>query len=177
MNRKCFAVGFDINKHRLAQGKGTNLICADVAHPPFKPNSFTKVFFTEVLEHLPDEDVAFRNIRIVLKNGGLLILSTPRRVLFNLWDPAWIRWKLVGDRLMHKHYSITQLRAKLFSHGFVIEKLHVLNSPKWLLAKWLNVLIKFFGGKRLLSYDGKIKGHFDILVIARVEKDESFDNL
>jgi 2-polyprenyl-3-methyl-5-hydroxy-6-metoxy-1,4-benzoquinol methylase len=38
---------------------------------------FDVVIFTEVIEHLPNDKIALKKINSLLKNGGLLILSTP----------------------------------------------------------------------------------------------------
>lgn len=53
-------------------------LVADVLDLPFEEKTFNLVYFTDVIEHLPKntELKALAEIRRVLKNGGMLILST-----------------------------------------------------------------------------------------------------
>jgi SAM-dependent methyltransferase len=90
---------------------------------PFKPDAFSLAIFTEVLEHLPwgKESQAISEIRRVLGDDGVLILSTPTSQ--GLWgkfywicDPTF--W-LIG----HRHYNEPKLRQLLHQSGFSIEVL------------------------------------------------------
>ncbi len=56
-------------KFHFVDGKATKL--------PFKRNSFDAVFIIDVIEHVPDEDKALKEIYRVLKPGGFFIASTP----------------------------------------------------------------------------------------------------
>ncbi|MFC1700340.1 class I SAM-dependent methyltransferase [Patescibacteria group bacterium] len=59
---------------------------------PFEDNTFDKVIFTEVLEHLNDEQQALEELKRVLKKGGKLALSVPHCNYPFLWDPFnWVR--------------------------------------------------------------------------------------
>lgn len=58
---------------------------------PFKSNTFDVITYMDVLEHLNHPDKMIRNSRKVMKNGGILFLTTPnynmlRKVLFYLPD-------------------------------------------------------------------------------------------
>lgn len=55
---------------------------------PFPDNSFDKVVCAEVLEHIPEYTSFLREIRRVLKPGGLLAVSVPR------YFPEWVCWQL-----------------------------------------------------------------------------------
>jgi len=52
----------------------------DAAHLSYKENSFDKVFAMDVLEHVPQEEKAIREISRVLKPNGKLIVSAPIEV-------------------------------------------------------------------------------------------------
>ena len=59
---------------------------------PFEDNFFDAVIFTEVLEHLDNEEVALKEIKRVLKTGGKLALTVPSGNYPFFWDPLnWIR--------------------------------------------------------------------------------------
>ena len=52
------------------QGKGF-FVTADAMHLPFKSGSFSQVICSEVLEHLPEDRPALRQMATVMKPGGL----------------------------------------------------------------------------------------------------------
>jgi SAM-dependent methyltransferase len=60
------------------QKKGV-FVAADAAHLPFKAGSFEQVVCSEVVEHLPEDRAALREISAVVKTGGSLILTFPHR--------------------------------------------------------------------------------------------------
>ena len=89
-------------------------VLSSVLNIPFRQETFSKVYFTEVLEHLPknSESVALSEICLILKKDGLLILSTPND--FGPWkylDPAFY---LVG----HRHYKKEKLSQLIEAAGF-----------------------------------------------------------
>jgi SAM-dependent methyltransferase len=60
------------------QGRG-GFVVADAAHLPFTESSFSLVVCSEVLEHLPDDRTALKEMVEVLKTGGNLVLTFPHR--------------------------------------------------------------------------------------------------
>ena len=61
--------------------RGNPVVLADAQHLPFRAEAFSMVVFADVLEHLSDgsEIQTLREIWSVLREGGHLLLSTPRR--------------------------------------------------------------------------------------------------
>jgi len=49
----------------------------DAIHAPFRPGTFDGILMTEVLEHLLDPENGIRSCQFLLKEGGMLIVSTP----------------------------------------------------------------------------------------------------
>jgi SAM-dependent methyltransferase len=59
---------------------------------PFTDDSFDKLIFTEVLEHLDNDKKALTEVFRVVKPGGVVGLTVPNRNYPFLWDPInWLR--------------------------------------------------------------------------------------
>lgn len=94
------AVGLDEGIERLRQARAAPtpfpLLRGDAQRLPFRDSSFERVLAAEVLEHLPDDGAALREIRRVLVPGGLLAVSVPHADYPFLWDPINRVWTRLG---------------------------------------------------------------------------------
>jgi SAM-dependent methyltransferase len=52
-------------------------IAGDILQPPFKPDVFSTILMTEVLEHLIDPDKGVKNCYDLLEEGGIAVISVP----------------------------------------------------------------------------------------------------
>jgi SAM-dependent methyltransferase len=68
-------VGSDIDKARYRHIK--NMYTADLTAAPFGTDAFDIVICSHVLEHIPDDAMAMREILRILKPGGEALLLTP----------------------------------------------------------------------------------------------------
>ena len=59
-------------------------------HLPFKSGSFSQVVCSEVLEHLPDDRPALRQMAAVMETGGSLILTFPHRRVYFARDDRFV---------------------------------------------------------------------------------------
>jgi SAM-dependent methyltransferase len=91
---------------------------------PIRDASFDCVVCSQVIEHIPYDDVLFAELRRVLRPGGLLVLGTP--------DYATIGWRTIeplygllapgGYKDEHiTHYTQTSLVELCRSWGFTLE--------------------------------------------------------
>jgi SAM-dependent methyltransferase len=152
---------------RLCHGRGLkNVRLADAQKLPFPERTFDRAICLDVLEHVPNDNAALREIRRVLKPGGTLVLTVPAYRW--LWGPHDVA-------LMHqRRYGLRELRKKLQNTGFepihlshtvfflfplvvlvrLCEKLQKNKKPEaklMAIPSWLNrVLI------RLQTWEGKI---------------------
>ena len=84
-------VGVELEKSRISEAaavsKQAGLVRGDISRLPFADAAFDKVLASEVLEHLPDDVTALREISRVLRPGGVAAISVPYRNYPFLWDP------------------------------------------------------------------------------------------
>ena len=140
-------VGLEYQAERIAESQqmlGTSprltLVQGDAMALPFADNAFSHVVCSEVLEHLPDDGAAMREIFRVLKPGGLLIVTVPCESFPFGWDPPnWILGKissrqLKGERpwsgIWYGHqrlYSKPGLADLAKASGFTVEEVRGLS--------------------------------------------------
>ncbi|MFH0936537.1 MAG: glycosyltransferase [Candidatus Woesearchaeota archaeon] len=120
------ATALDLRFNRLRFLKKTNryLINGDVNNLPFKDKSYKVIIFSNVLEHLENDQKALKEINRVLKNNSILILNTP--------DYGTLMWRIIeffytkiisqgGHCHEHKNkYTYKKLRDRLLKDGFKI---------------------------------------------------------
>ncbi len=113
-------------------GNGTRV---NVEHDsfPFSSNSFDSVIALEVLEHLLDYRHCMKEIRRVLKPGGVFVASVP-----NVFAPFKVKRELLGQHyedmnhvVSFNRYSLSHL---LSSCGFSVEIVKPVVWRRYLMA-------------------------------------------
>jgi ubiquinone/menaquinone biosynthesis C-methylase UbiE len=105
----------------------------DALQLPFGDGEFDRVVAAEVLEHIPADIQAIRELVRVLRPGGTMAVSVPR------WLPEIINWKLSDDyhNVEGGHiriYTDKELVDKVTKAGLEFEGkdyAHGLHSPYW----------------------------------------------
>jgi SAM-dependent methyltransferase len=106
---------------------------------PFPDGTFDRVIASEVLEHIPDDTAAMRELSRVLRPGGSMAVTVPRCM------PEAINWALSDEYhdIPGGHvriYRRSTLERRLGSTGLVptgFHHAHGLHSPYW----WLRCLV------------------------------------
>ena len=98
---------------------------------------FDAVVAMDVLEHVAEDEASLRFIKTsLLKSGGLLLLTVP--VFGWLWSPH-------DEVHMHmRRYTRPELRHKLESAGFTIQKISYFNTFLFPLAVMVKIFSKIF---------------------------------
>ena len=114
-------------------------VTGDALNLPYADHTFDCVIASEILEHIPEDDAAIRELIRVLKVGGTLAVTVPR------WFPERLCWLM--SREYHSNegghvriYRASLLREKIAAHGVVMthkHHAHALHSPFW----WLKCVV------------------------------------
>jgi SAM-dependent methyltransferase len=116
-------------------GAHARTACGDATAMPFPDGAFDRVIAAEVLEHIPADQRALREIARVLRPGGQLAVTVPA------WLPERICWSLSADyhNVPGGHvriYTRPELAAKLAQAGLRpggCHHAHGLHAPYWWL--------------------------------------------
>ena len=105
---------------------GSNLICTSSEEIGLTSNSFDAIVVGDILQTVPDDRSALRELRRVLKDGGLLCLTVPAYPL--LWGE---KDEAQGHQ---RRYTATELRRKLNNAGFEVSRVSYLVASGFLPA-------------------------------------------
>lgn len=117
---------------------GAAVVCASAYDLPFRDAAFDRVLFTEVIEHVPDDEAALAEIARVLRPGGVVALTTPHAGYPLAWDPInrvleWLgpppirRGPLAGIWANHvRLYAPEDLARKAAAAGLAVEEVRPL---------------------------------------------------
>lgn len=125
----------------LGSEKRPAIISADALELPFIEESIDRTIISEVLEHVPNDEVVLRELKRIMKPGAILAITVPR------FYPELINWALSDKYHLVEGGHIRIYRKKdLFSkielHGFKIFAYHYahgLHSPYWWLKCFVGV--------------------------------------
>ncbi len=128
--------------------KGIKAMNGSIEKIPFEDKHFDIIILTEILEHLPNPGISLEEVRRVLKDDGVVVVSVPncdlrRRIYRMIMNSPKI---LLGiKKAIRKHeegghlYMFTKEHIKLLfnMHGFNVEKwiFSILNKSLMFRAK------------------------------------------
>jgi 2-polyprenyl-3-methyl-5-hydroxy-6-metoxy-1,4-benzoquinol methylase len=119
--------GVDYNLIRTGRAQEkfqeANIICGDLLHIPFKSDAFDIVLCSQVIEHIPQDDVLLEQLAKILKPEGLLILGTPNEgcLMARLRNHVFERNILRNTDHFH-FYREPVVRRKIEAAGFTIQE-------------------------------------------------------
>jgi SAM-dependent methyltransferase len=110
-------------------------VTADATRLPFPDGSFDGIIVAEMLEHIPNDTAALKEIARVVRPGGTVAVTVPA------WLPERICWALSSEyhEVPGGHVRIftrAELSAKLTAAGLTLtggHHAHGLHSPYWWL--------------------------------------------
>ena len=137
----------------------TTVVQGDALALPFPDAAFDRVICSEVLEHLPDDVGAMRELARVLRPGGTMAVTVPR------FGPELVNWALSDE-----YHNVPGGHVRIYRRSVLVERLtstglvvtghhyaHGLHSPYWWLKCFVGTtnedhkLVKLY--YRLLVWD------------------------
>src|SRR6202161_4748132 len=116
-----------------------HVVQGDAHQLPFPDATFDRVICSEVLEHIPDDVSAMRELNRVLRPGGTMAITVPR------FGPELINWALSDE-----YHNVPGGHIRIYRRRILTERLrsvgltdtghhyaHGLHSPYW----WLKCLV------------------------------------
>ncbi|BCO35718.1 class I SAM-dependent methyltransferase [Mycobacterium heckeshornense] len=114
-------------------------VVGDALALPYSDGTFDCVIASEILEHVPADEVVIKELTRVLKVGGTMAVTVPR------WLPERVCWLLSDEYHSNEGghvriYRASKLRAKIVGAGMQFVHAHYahgLHTPFW----WLKCLV------------------------------------
>jgi SAM-dependent methyltransferase len=132
-------VGMDLGMHKLRwlRAPGRHLVQGSLTRLPFVDGAFDTVICSEVIEHIPRDQVHLEELVRVIAPGGSLILGTPdysrRRWLFL----EWLYGKVFPNGYVKEHinrYTRRGLQRDLEALGLSIENVRYVGGSEMIFA-------------------------------------------
>jgi len=107
----------DFSEKALLYLTNTNKLTAvnaDICHMPFKHNSFDLVVCSEVMEHVPDDTSAIRELCRLTSTHGTMLVTVPLHKSYRRFDDAFAGHK--------RRYDPEKFKSKLEQSGFTVKQ-------------------------------------------------------
>lgn len=102
-NKKIDFIGVDKNKDIIDENFYNEQIVYFEQNIPFGDNEFDCITILDVIEHISDQNKVLQDIYRVLKQDGLLIITTPKKNIFSFLDVG--NFKFIFPKLHQYYYS------------------------------------------------------------------------
>lgn len=135
-----FGVEADSNARRVADRYGFNVHIGLFEARLFQPDTFDYVTMSQVIEHTIDPIHTLREIAVVLKPGGVAVLSTPNPSGWGAWlfGKRWINWHAPYHLQFFSKKSILQAAKH---SGFEVLSNMTVTSSNWLIHQVAHIVM------------------------------------
>ena len=116
------ATGLELEEEAVdyARGRGRNVTQGSIVTLPFEDESFDLTLALDVIEHVPDDLAALRELYRALRPGGSLLVTVPAlRLLWSAHDEA---------NGHYRRYTVDGLRRQVESAGFEVATVTYFNT-------------------------------------------------
>jgi ubiquinone/menaquinone biosynthesis C-methylase UbiE len=138
------AFGLDYSQGMLETARAVpglgGLVRGDAGRLPFRDGAFDKVLCTNSFHHYPQHLDALREMRRVLRPGGVLVLVDPRRDHLFGWAAIDLVENAIFGLKEVRIFSVSQWYRMLSEAGFSKAKVDV--GPPWQPVAWAEVFVE-----------------------------------
>jgi SAM-dependent methyltransferase len=126
-------IGAMVEAGELESLEDAGAVQGDALRLPFPDASFDRVIAAEVLEHIPDDDLAMGELTRVLRPGGTMAVTVPR------FAPELVNWALSRE-----YHDVPGGHVRIYRRSVLVDRLrrtglrplaahhaHALHSPYW----------------------------------------------
>lgn len=176
-------VSVDISKVRLNHqhqyNKDFTKVLGNALSLPFENASFDLIIIQDVIEHLPSAAKVLNEVKRVLKNGGLIYLSTPNKFsLLNIFaDPHWgFPFVALMNRNQQKKYFLPLFRKSEINRKDTAQLLSLKNLYEFFTnvfevrLKTSDALNELFKGNKGIIWSDFHIGLLSIIKKLKIEK-------
>lgn len=131
---------------------------------PFESDIFDVIIFSQVLEHVLNDDMALKECNRLLRKGGTIVIAVPNcyEHLYKLFHPL----ERIFDESGHIHeYCAKTLRDKLIENGFTVQKQRYHCFFIFWIFAWLERTRFSFALQKFLSNHLLINEFFRVTII------------
>lgn len=138
------AVGLDYSQGMLETARAVpglaGLARGDAGRLPFRDGAFDRIICTNSFHHYPQHLAALKEMRRVLKPGGVLVLVDPRKDHLFGWAAIDLVENAVFGLEEVRIFSVPQWYRMLSEAGFSKSKVDV--GPAWQPVAWAEVFVE-----------------------------------
>jgi len=132
---------------RLQREKNIPVVQGDATSLLFESSSFDVVICMDVLEHIPEDELALSEIFRILKSGGRFLFTVPE-------DPKL--WSSHDVAVSHvRRYTKKEFSEKIENAGFILEKVYSTN----VLIRPIVILVRKFRDGNSLAPTSKAQNY------------------
>jgi ubiquinone/menaquinone biosynthesis C-methylase UbiE len=130
-NCMCYGLEPSVGMREKAREKNQKLTIVDGNHEniPFENNFFDCIFMTDVIHHVPDLDILFKNLLKKIKQNGLICIVTESwKQIENRWYNQYFP-SLDGNE-KNRYPDIEKIVNCAEENGFVFDTLEIKKNPE-----------------------------------------------
>jgi uncharacterized protein (TIRG00374 family) len=166
-------IGMDVNRSALLFAKGKNIpntefLIADAEQLPFREKTVSRIICAEIIEHLHEPEKMIAESERVLKDEGIIVISTPNeRSIWGMYEFLWDvlgRGRNYGETHL-KFFSVSELANDFASFP---ERVHT-------TLFFISPSVALLGNRTLLRWSVRFDSLFErlnggVIIVFRAKK-------
>jgi uncharacterized protein (TIRG00374 family) len=166
-------IGMDVNRSALQFAKGKNIpntefLIADAEQLPFREKTVSRIICAEIIEHLHEPEKMIAESERVLKDEGIIVISTPNeRSIWGMYEFLWDvlgRGRNYGETHL-KFFSVSELANDFASYP---ERTHT-------TLFFISPCVALLGNRTLLQWSVRFDSLFEringgVIIVFRAKK-------